>query len=92
MKQYVLYDKTYRAFIKAFSMDDTEINVDHTRSYYDALSFLQIESQKIVKLMDVIETMTGHEVSIWQVPWDSEVKLESVVKDETHRPSVADKR
>lgn len=92
MKQYVLYDKTNRAFIKAFNMGNKDINLDHTRSYDDALSFLEIEGQKIVKLMDVIKTMTGNDVSVWQVPWDSEVKSESVVKDEAHRPSVADKR
>ena len=74
MKQYVLYDKTNRAFIKSFSMSNKDINVEHTRSYDDALCFLELEAQKLMNVMDAIKVTTELDISIWKVPWDSETK------------------
>lgn len=71
MKQYVLYDKTNRAFIKAFNMGNKDINLDHTRSYDEALCFLEYEAQKIVNLVNAIKVLTGTDLTVWQVPWDS---------------------
>lgn len=92
MKQYVIYDRTHKAFIKQVTINNTEISLDHTRSYDEALCFLEYEAQKLVNLVNAIKVLTGTDLTVWSVPWDSEVKSESVVKDETHRPSVADKR
>lgn len=79
MKQYVLYDKTHRAFIKSFSMSNKDINVEGTRSYDDALCFLEVEAQKLMNVMDAIKVTTELDISIWKVPWDS------AVTDDLHR-------
>lgn len=72
MKLYVLYDKTSKGFIESFSMDNTAVDIRHTRSYDDALTFNENQLQTMVNVANSIICMTKHDLTSWAVPWDSE--------------------
>lgn len=73
MKLYVLYDRTDRAFIKSFAMNNSNTDIQHTRDYDEALTFNDNELQTMVNVANSIICMTKHDLTSWTVPWDSEI-------------------